>query len=400
MFHYKGDEVMIQTEIIPNLVRAYPYRLRTLPDRHSGLRLFCRTLASFFRPIIFISLLVVGTPSAFACLQNNHIRPFDVVSDEVHKAWVKKDFKKLEAWAQEYGVKGSRTSDGYSPLMAFYQGISDGFNNCAKTHQKSEKEWLYQEERLKEWQNAYPDSLAAKLALAFFTTNYAWHARGNGYANTVGDSDWARFNERIESARNQLEAIASPCENNPAWYDAMLSIALAQAWPREEFERIYRKGVELDPYYVGLYYARTNYLLPQWYGSYREYHEAIDEAVQATRKRLGEALYAKLHWTYSDVKQMFESGRVDWHRMKNGFEDSLHAFPDKWTRNNFARFACEANDPVTLKRELDKLGDNIMPEAWFSTEYLTYCKAYAKTTPGGKPVKCFKREDTGEVICE
>ena len=54
--------------------------------------------------------------------------------------------------------------------------------------------------RLEKWRAQYPQSITVYTTLAATYVNYAWQARGNGYANTVTDEGWQLFRDRIHQA--------------------------------------------------------------------------------------------------------------------------------------------------------------------------------------------------------
>lgn len=61
---------------------------------------------------------------------------------------------------------------------------------------------------------------------------------------------------------------------------------------------------------------------------------------------------------------MFVNGQADWKRMKSSFDELILKYPDPWNYNNYARFACMAQDFLTM-RELDKkIAGNPIPIAW------------------------------------
>jgi hypothetical protein len=344
------------------------------------------------------TLTVCGLP-ALACGAAGHVRPAHIVRDEVRDLFVAKDYGSLDRLARRYEREGKATFDGRSALEAFYQGIEDGYTGCANAH-KADGDWEAHERALQAWIDASKDPVPARLALAHFTLNYAWKARGNGPASTVDDRAMALFRERLALARSRFEALAKSCENNAAWYDGMLTIAKAQHMDMAAFEQLYRKAVRADPYFEDVHFQHADYFRPAWYGSPKLFRSAVEQAVKATSPRLGTAMYAKLHWDLSESDTMFTDGSVDWKRMKGGFEDALRTYPSAWTRSNYARLACEAKDSATLRVQMDKLGDQVRKDAWGDPVFFTYCQAMAKLDGTGRQPQCFKREDNGQVFCE
>lgn len=353
---------------------------------------------TFFSTVVLLLLFYV-TPASASCVTNNHVRPADVVSDDVNKLFEEKNYKKLDELAFQYEKEKTLTFDSNSALMAFYRGIAQSFSNCSPVN-KTEDEWLAHQKSISDWIKSSPNSTAAKLALALFTIDYGWHGRGNGYASTVNDKAMSLFKSRMSLARDQLDQLADLCKKNPAWYSGMLDLALAQGREPDEFDALYKKAVQLDPYYLNFHYASASFHSKFWYGTDNKMRNSIEKSVELTKNRLGQSMYARLHWTQSKSPEMFKTGGVNWTRMKTGFDDALKIYPDNRTRNSYAMFACMADDAKNLKKQLDLLGDRVNQQIWTDKNFYLYCKAIAKNSESGKETQCFRREDTGEVFCQ
>ena len=70
----------------------------------------------------------------------------------------------------------------------------------------SESESAYQalEKKLRAWQQARPNSLAASANLGGFYIGYGWLARGSGTADTVSSEGWTKFKARLKTSRDLL----------------------------------------------------------------------------------------------------------------------------------------------------------------------------------------------------
>ena len=328
--------------------------------------------------------LVYGTlmfacaqPAGALCIRNTHVRPADIVSDDVSHLFKEKNYKKLDELATTYETELTATFDQVSALSAFYRGIEQEFNSCS-TVRTTEEDWTAHRDAIVAWSAASPNSKAAKLALALFTIDYAWRARGTGYASETNDDAMSLYKQRLEEARIQFERLANVNKRNPAWYSGMLVIAMGQGWKPEKVDAMYVKAASIDPYYLDIHYTITEFFTPRWYGSDKQMHDAIDRASRLTNKRMGKTMYTRLHWTQSTDTNMFTSGSVDWGDMKTGFEDFLKLFPDIRVRNNFADFACLAKDIETLKKQLALLGDQVNPNMWASVAFFEYCSDRVK----------------------
>jgi len=73
------------------------------------------------------------------------------------------------------------------------------------------KDWKAHIGLLKKWVAARPQSITARVAFAEACVNYAWDARGHGYADSVSQNGWKLFEQRSAEGRKSLQAgIVSP----------------------------------------------------------------------------------------------------------------------------------------------------------------------------------------------
>jgi hypothetical protein len=107
----------------------------------------------------------------------------------------------------------------------------------------------------------------AGLIKADFYLEYAWRARGHGYASQVTQEGWRLFRERLAVAEKALDR---------AWaadpYDAqiptlMISIIEGRQGSRAEMEKWFQRAMTLNPNDYQACRGKLHYLLPQWYGS-------------------------------------------------------------------------------------------------------------------------------------
>lgn len=347
----------------------------------------------------FLIALLAPVQPAYACTANNHVRPVDIAADGVTKLLQEKNYKQLDALYKRYVTEKTATADGISALSGFYKGISASFNYCA-TRPATDQEWRAHHAALDDWIKASPEPAGARLALALSTIDYGWHARGDGVASTVSAQSRQLFDKRMASAKRQLDKLAPAAADNAAWHYGMLYLGLAQGWPAQQVEAIYERAVHIDPYYIELHYEMAEYSSDHWYGSDEKMVNVMNRSADLTRQRLGQTMYTRMHWTRSESPSMFDSGAVNWERMKTGFEDYLKIYSDPSTRSHYAMFACRARDAATLKQQLDLLGSHFYQDAWRSQRQRAYCTALAALSGTGKEPACSTDPRTDEVVCK
>ncbi len=325
------------------------------------------------KALVVTLTFIIGVANVYA---SDLDRPLEKAAQEYHQKLLERQFDDLDRAAGELRKNNATTSDGQPRLAAIYGGAA-GCLSSGCSNRLSEALWQNQHQLLLEWRKKSPQSVTAEIALASFFVERGWAIRGKGYANTVKTEAWRDFQESIATARKHLEGATPAAKNDPGWYGAMLRVGLAQGWEPDQFEPIYREGIQKHPLYLPLYFNASSYFAPRWYGSAAALRAFVEESVAATRSRLGETLYARLNWSVW-TPEMFRNGQADWPRMKAGFERVVADYPDPWNVNNFAKFACVAGDAPTVFELAKKIGDKPIEAAWGSPEYYSQCVAYAQ----------------------
>jgi hypothetical protein len=329
------------------------------------------------RPLhILLSFLLVCAIDSIAATGEDP-RPINNFADKTAQMLRSGDFQGLETTAENLRAKAIRLSDGQPALSGFYAGVSKCVEMSCGDEELTLQEWKEHEQLLAAWRTRFPDSTTAMTATAMYWKEFGWSARGLGYANTVSPDQWAIFKSRVEKSRRLFEAIRTRKDKDQAWYEGMLSVALAQSWPDPAYEAIYREGVTRFPGHMPLYFLKAARLSPRWGGSQAAYSRYIDSVVNATSKDMGETMYARLNWSSWSPK-MFVNGQADWPRMKRGFERMTQDYPDSWNINAFAKFACLAGDAPTLKPLIAKIGPAPIPDLWGSINFFSNCVAFSR----------------------
>lgn len=279
----------------------------------------------------------------------------------------------LERMFEQARTRQTRTSSGVWALTI----LDDGLANAFKADPRNDEMWAQQEARVQAWQEAYPKSAAARLAQAKLLLSRAWRYRGDGYAGTVKEADWAPFHDYVGRARAYLEHNKAIASVDPRWYDYMEDIAMYQQWPKDEFAALVDEGLSRHPTYYPLYFTGVGYHLPKWGGSAEEVEAFARAAVARSRKTDGEGMYARIYWVVAGSQygdDLVLDSRVDWAMMKRGMHDVLARYPDAWNLNNFAQFACAAGDREETAKLIRRLGDEPDPQVWRTPGQFERCR--------------------------
>jgi WD40 repeat protein len=175
---------------------------------------------------------------------------------------------------------------------------------------------------LTKWREESPQSPTPLIALARSNTEYAWEARGSGYASTVTEDGGKLFAERIATARELLEKAIELGAKDGEAYASLITVGMAQGWPLSESQTVLGAGRKLDPLYYRLYTAMAVNLLPRWNGEPGE----VEKLAIKTATELGgdDGLEAcgriaasidcldrtLIYWGDFDSQQLAAAGRV------------------------------------------------------------------------------------------
>jgi len=331
-----------------------------------------RIFASFTSALIIFG----ASTSAFAQVI---VRPFEAAAQEYYQILLKGKYDDLERFAAESRRKNLSISDGQPRLAAIYGGLAGCLTSGCR-NRLSESEWQERLQLLSAWRKIRPESVTAEMAQAKFYVEHAYAIRGQGYANTVQPDAWPLFYKSMETAHALLDKASSGVKQDPEWYATMLDIGVAEAWSPDKFSNLYSQARSNAPLYIPIYFNASAYFSPRWHGSAPDLRKFIEDAVDNTRQKLGETLYARLNWNLTS-NTMFTDGQADWQRMKTGFERIVADFPDPWNINNFAKFACLANDGITVLKIAEQIRDEPIEAAWWgSADNYRKCVANARLT--------------------
>ena len=288
------------------------------------------------------------------------------------------DFAQLEKEAREVRISKSRVRGGPWKLAILYDGVASPFEG----DRASDSDWEAHLAAVKKWIAAYPDSATARLALAATYTSYAWAARGSGYANTVSDSGWELFGQRMELAKAALLDAARLKEKCPYWYEAMQKVALAEGWEKQDARDLLDQAMAFDPSYYHFYREYANYLLPKWYGEEGETLALAEEMSNRLGEPYGSVVYFEIA---SQLACQCDPNRnslegVSWAKVKQGYADlqSLYG-TSKVKMNRFAFMSFLEGDKSSARDTFALLGDNWNPDVWRTQDKFYSAKEWAQT---------------------
>lgn len=300
-------------------------------------------------------------------------KEIQIFKAEVRGAFDEERFEELDKQAKELRESRAVFDNGSEKLFQFYEGLANRFHTGEDGH-------LTDFANYEKWLKQQPDSLAAHIGLAELWTDYAWHARGTGYANTVSEAQWQAFGERLEQSGGTLGEAAKLSESDPYWYVIALRVGLGQGWPIEAFDQITAEGNKLAPTFWSIDNSRAYSLLPRWFGEDGDW-EAYAKRVSKRKDGLGAEAYARIVMSlspfYADV---FRDSDASWETTRKGLLVLREKYPKSiYIQNCLAYYAVLGRDQELAKATFDELGDTYYEKVWKKPERFVHFRTWAQT---------------------
>jgi len=301
-------------------------------------------------------------------------------------------YDEIDRIADKARREKTRMTGGAWRLRHIYTGLAP--------REKSESAMNNTMTRLQLWIAARPDSITPRVALAAAYHDYAWMARGNGYANTVPEEAWKLFNARIAEAHRVLDDAAKLKATCPQWYSEMQTVALAEGWDNAKTAALFEKAVKYEPDYYYFYRSYAHYLLPKWEGKPGDAAAFAKKSADTVGGQEGDFLYFEiateiLGTEASDAN--VKPSELDWPRLQRGYDALGQMYGiTKADLNLFARMAYRYHDAEVGKRLFAQIGDKWSRNVWKTEARFNKARKWAlagsdtgtpglRTLPGSDP---------------
>ena len=125
------------------------------------------------------------------------------------------------------------------------------------------KPWL----AAQSWYETDSQSPDAILVCGLSMRDWAWDARGGGYADTVSSKGTDLFGQRLMQALPLLTTAAERSPFDPSPLDGLIWTGLALGAPRKQLQEWFDEGIRRDRWNVDLHHTRLQTHCPKWDGS-------------------------------------------------------------------------------------------------------------------------------------
>jgi hypothetical protein len=244
--------------------------------------------------------------------------------DDIRTILLGEKFGDLEKIAKTNRDESAFLAGGVLKSSDFYEAIA----SPAFSHPLTDADYESYIEKAKRWQAAFPESAAARISLARLYLNFAFFGRGNDYSSSVSVLQWQAFNERTAIAQQILVDAAQLKEHDPAWFDAMLHLAMNASWSNRDTRELFDCALAVQPANSFFYRSYAHYLLPQWYGKIGDIQRLAEEAAAKHPEPVGSILYFQVMsevacYCQTMVEQL---APADWNKLKLGYANLNDTF--------------------------------------------------------------------------
>ena len=285
-----------------------------------------------------------------------------------------RDFTALDSVGADFLKSKERDAEGGWKLGDFYDSFELRDNLPTPL-------WERRRGFLEEWIAAKPESQTARIALAQFYIDYAWRARGSGYADTVTEEGWRLMGERLEKSGNSLgEAAEKLTITDPMFFQTGLKVLLGAGGSPDSFDGLVAGSLEIAPDYWGSLSARAYSLLPRWHGETGDW-EAFAKFIAEENDPYGKEQYAFIVLQrHAFDSSSVDPRRLDWDLFKKSVRELFEKYPEAVTNISRAAFiATVADDRDFAKECFALLGDRCVPAVWKVNGRMCHYRNWANT---------------------
>jgi hypothetical protein len=287
------------------------------------------------------------------------------------------NYRALDAMAGQLRRAGKTFARGEWPIVFFFAGVAE------LPKGSTDADWQARIHALRDWFEQDPDCVTPRIALARGLYEYAWEARGEGWASEVTNDGWRLFGERITEAHRILYAAETLGQICPVYYSTRLRVALVDGTSRDEYEDLFKKSVEAFPTFAPFYFTKAYYLLPRWHGEEGEWEQFAATTADRLGGEDGDVLYAQFVWAMHDNRvfgNILKESAVEWPRAKRGFEALCCRYPNSISAPSeycsISGFAPKGARGL-MRSLFPRLGNRVDLTVWKTTERFAEDRAWA-----------------------
>lgn len=332
-----------------------------------------------------------GLPSAAEFDLSTDIGKFEY---QINQLLMAKDFAQIDKTAREIRASKKRFKNGKWAISRFYDGLTNIYKSDGQEFQ-TDALWKERIELLKSWKQKFPDSAAARIALANTYISYGWFTRGTGFSGNVPEENFKILSERLTMAENELFEARSLNEKCPGWFEVKLTLANLSGASPAEFDELFNEAVSFEPNYFVYYRIKSDSLKPKWGGSeiaWKKYVDSIPNILAQHNSDEGNIMYLLILLSNMQDNSIIRDYSVfSKENVRQGFaEISKKHGIDDFLLNKYALFCIMTVDVPAAKEAMEKIGNNPDPDVWSKEKFFNMKKLlYEKLSSEVNSTKSF-----------
>jgi hypothetical protein len=306
-------------------------------------------------------------------------------SADIHATWnyqnaiaellKQEKFAQLDCIANGVRASKARFSGGGWKLRSLYFGLDQ-----PRPGHPTQEDWRRHMALVEHWIQLRPRSITAQIALAESYVNYGWDARGSGTSDSVSDSGWKLFQQRLERARSILETAKAMKAKCPEWFAAMQDVGEGLDWDLPKRTALLQEATAFEPGYQYYYRAHAYLLLPRWGGGEGDAGRFAEDAANKVGGDDGDILYFTIASRVVCACQDPAYMHFSWPRVQKGFAATEKKYgPDLLNLNSFAMMAVKWGDWGVAAPAFERIGDQWTTDVWLTETWFKSNQAMAKS---------------------
>ena len=267
--------------------------------------------------------------------------------------WLEQAQRFLNQVVNDRATPAREVSDAWEAyLEAVPEDIDEHYEPYLKLEQTLFKHW--------------PSESSLFSLKGWFYIQYAWRARGTGWADTVTAKGWDQFEKRLGIAEKALAEAWKLDPTDARIARRMITVEMGQGRGRARMEQWFERAMTLNPNYYDACLAKVFYLEPRWHGSREELMGFASECLRS--EKWGGKVPLIVLDAHSAVAESLDGpARNDyWKRpevypqIKQALDKLFRLNPGaKVWHHNYALCAYRAEQWADLNRELKIMGREV-----------------------------------------
>lgn len=304
-----------------------------------------------------------GQYAPYATREEFNLHLLDRYQEGIRALFQQEKFEVLDKTADAARATKARLPGGFWTIHLIYLAL---MTPAEGTYDASENDWTSQLVRLQRWTAQRPHSITARVALAGAQLQYAWRARGGGYADKVTDDGWRVFQQRAEMAAKTLMDASSLPAKCPEWFLTTQLIARALGESKEMQTAIFEKAIAFEPDYQYFYRAQAEMLMPKWEGEEGEMAAFAQQVADRIGGKKGDIIYFQIAVVLNcgcDNDRGING--LSWPRIKRGYTDLEEQYGEfVGNLNGMAYMAGMAGDIAYAHEMFTRIGEGWDETLW------------------------------------